>query len=539
MKRQELNPKNTKLELSVRIINHILHSFEADYGRNELVKFMDKTGLPLKYFQNEYNWVSFEYHCNLLNQLVKYTGDKDIPYKYGMNIIKYSDSLGVMKTLFTLTPSPSYVYKTLVATSPRYSKNGIYKNTEIKKNKAIIEFQHFKNFKADKNNCMHIRGIFTSIPTFFGLPYANVKELQCAADGADSCIYEITWQKLPVLKNKIFSLLVGIFIVVTLYSIINWKIINLLTLAYIATFLIPIAFFLGGHVLDYKRTIKGNSEILDEQNRAIINSLQSTQEINEELQIKIDQRTHEINVANKKLEATYEQIRNTEKKLLVAERMRGVARLAAGVAHEINNPMGAVRNYIQEMIEVIPDADTRKPTLKKTEAATEESKILINDLLSFARMDEDLHIIEIDINEVIDKIIINVHHTFSNFNIKINKELESDLPIINSDPLQVNQIFTNLIINSYKAIKDKGEIKIKTYSKNDEIHVDIWDNGDIIPDYMIDKVFDPYQKDMDGIDRKELGLVISYNIVKRFNGDIKINSSADKGTTFFVSLPYI
>ena len=121
---------------------------------------------------------------------------------------------------------------------------------------------------------------------------------------------------------------------------------------------------------------------------------------------------------------------------------------------------------------------------------------------------------------------------------KINKDLESDLPIINSDPLQINQVFTNLIINSYNAIKDKGEIKIKTYSKNDEIHVDIWDNGDIIPDYMIDKIFDPYQKDMDGIDRKELGLVISYNIVKRFNGDIKIDSSADKGTTFFVSLPY-
>lgn len=538
MRRQELDPKNTKLELNVRVINHILYSFESDFGRDELVKFMDKTGIPLKYFQNEYNWVSYEYHCNLLHQLVKYTGDEKKPYKYGLNIIKYTEALGVMRTLFTLIPTPSYVYKTLASTSPRYSKNGEFKHVNIKKNKAIIEFKSYKEFKPNKYNCLNINGILTAIPALFGLPYADVKELQCEADGADSCIYEIAWQKLPVKKNKFFSLLIGIFIVSIIYLIIYLEIIYFSVLTYISIFLIPIAFFLGGHVLDYKRTIKDNSEILDEQNRAIINSLQNTQQINEELQIKIDQRTEEIKEANKKLEQTYKQIRNTEKKLLIAERMRGVARLAAGVAHEINNPMGAVRNYLQDLIEDIPDIDNRKNTLIKAEAATEESKVLINDLLSFARMDEDLQIIEIDINEVIDKITSNVQHTFANLNIKIDKDLEHDLPIINSDPLQINQVFTNLIINSYKAIKDKGEIKIKTSSMDNEIHVDIWDNGDIIPEYMMDKIFDPYQKDLDGLGRKELGLVISYNIVKRFNGDIRIDSTTEKGTTFFVSMPY-
>ncbi|MBN2040903.1 MAG: hypothetical protein JW864_12740 [Spirochaetes bacterium] len=538
MKRQELNPKDIKIELNVRAISHILKTFEADYGKDELAKFMERTGLPVKYFDNEYNWVSYDYYFNLLEQLVKYTGDKETPYKYGLNTPKYINSWGIWKAVLTLIMSPAYIYKTIVFISPRFCKFCKYKIIEKSKNKIILKLKYENNVRQNKLNCENMRGQFASIPTLCDLPYAEVKELQCTAEGADSCVFEIIWKKNRDRKNKIFSLLITIFIISILYFLINYKIINSSILVYFTIILIPIAFFLGGHVLDYKRTIKDNSDILDEQNHAIISSLQNTQQINEELQIKIDQRTEEIKETNKKLEATYEQIRNTERKLLIAERMRGVARLAAGVAHEINNPMGAVRNYIQEMLEDIPHGDKRNDILEKAEKATQISKTLINDLLSFSRMDDDLQIIEMDINEVIDKITSNIQQTFSNFNIKINNFFDPDLPTIHSDPLQINQIFTNLIINSYNAIKEEGEIEIKTFFNKNEIRVDIRDNGDIIPAYIIDQIFDPNQKDKDRTGRNELGLVISYNIVKRFNGDIKIKSLTGEGTTFAVSLPY-
>lgn len=538
MRRQELNSENRKIELSVRGITHLLHSFEADYGRDELVKFMDKTGLPLEYFQNEYNWVSYEYFCNMLELLVEYTKDKNIAYKYGLNTIKFPNSWGILKTILTFIPTPGYVYKTLAAITPRYSKLGRMNITKLKSNKAKCKFQNKPEYKQDKNNCLNLQGQLASIPGFFNLPFANVKELQCAAEGADSCVYEITWQNYPFKKNKIFSLLIVLFVVCIIYIIVKWNIISTTALANTALFLIPIAFYLGGHILDYKRTIKDNSEILLDQNKALIDSLNNTQQLNEELQIKIDQRTEELKSTNKQLAKTLLKLKESERKLVYAERMVGVANLAAGVAHEVNNPMGAVRNYLQEILEDMPENDKRKKDIIEAEKATGESKVLINDLLSFARTDNNLYIVEIDINEVIEKITASVRQSFLHTNVKISKDLMPDLPIVKLDPMQIDQVFTNLITNAYTAVKGNGEICIKTSDGSDGIHVEIKDNGEIIPQDIINKIFDPSEKALNGIGRKDIGLAISYSIIKRFNGEIKVASSGKEGTKFDIVIPY-
>ncbi|MBN2402229.1 MAG: hypothetical protein JXN64_07495 [Spirochaetes bacterium] len=537
MKREDLDPKLIKLEHSVKAIGHLLQSFEADYGKDELVKFMDRTGIPLEYFNNKNNWVSFDYFLTLLDQLVEHTGNPQIAFKYGLNTVKYGDTWGILKTLFTIIPSPMYMYKSAIRFNGRYSKVTISKINELNKNKVIIEFGFKEGYKTNVNNCLNIQGSLVSLPTYFNMPVAEVKELQCAAKGADTCVYEVTWQEITNKKNKFFSLLTGIFAVYLLYAVINWFGLDINTLIKIILCAIPIAFYSVGRAIDYKMTIRDNMEVAQDQNKATIESLENVQEINEELQRNIDRRTQELKITNRKLAETVILIQKSEQDLLTAERMAGIGQLAAGVAHEINNPMGAVRNYLQDVLEDIPDNDPRRQALIEAEKATKESKILINDLLSFSRTYENLYIVDIDVNEVLERICERIK--FSNLNIKINKYLTPGIPLIKSDQMQVNQSLNNIILNACNAIKENGLIAVRTSSGPEGIHIEVTDNGEIIPPDLLDKFFDLSGMEFKWVGRKDLEIAMSYSIIKRFNGDITVSSSVENGTIFKVLIPYI
>jgi signal transduction histidine kinase len=536
MKRENIDPKYTKVEHSVKAIGHLLHSFEADYGREELVKFMDRTGVPLKYFNNNNNWVSYEYLLKLLDQIVEYTNDPNIMYRYGLNTVKYSDTWGVLKTIFTLISAPSFLYKSVVKFHSRFAKQCIFKINQTKKNRVEIELIYKNSYNQTRNNCLNIQGSLASLPTYFGLPIAEIKELQCAAQGAKSCVYEITWQREQAKKNNFFSLLIGIFTVYIIYFVVHCFYQNDAFLSKIILFLFPVALYIAGRALDYKRTIKDNTEVTDDQNKAIVESLENVQKLNEELQLKIDQRTEELKISNRKLEETLIQVKKSEEDLLAAEKMAGIGRLAAGVAHEINNPIGAVRNYIQDILEDISANDLRRDALLEAEKATDESKILINQLLSFSRSYENLYIVDIDINEVLERICEKIK--FSNFSIKINKSLTDGLPVIKSDKMQIDQVFSNIILNACKTIKEDGIISVKTSSSFEGIYVEITNNVESIPDYLINNLFDPARWNNESTGRKDLELAISYSIVKRFNGEMTVSSTFENGTIFKVLIPY-
>ncbi len=540
MRREDLDPKNTKIELSIRAIAHLIYSFEADYGKDELNKFMESTGLPAAYFYNEHNWVSYEYFLKLLDRLVEYTGNPRITYKYGLNVVKYAHAAGILKTIMSIIPSPLYVYKSLQLMETTISKVGKYNVKILAKNKIQLEAQPLdEKYKQNKYNCLNMEGIFAALPSYFGLPFAEVKQLQCAAEGAKSCVFEITWQgKRLLTKNHLFSLLIGTAAALIIFTIIKWQLASPPFLAKTALILLPFALFAIGRFFDYKRTIKDNSEVENEQNNSVIESIKNAQRINEELQVTVDQRTQELKISNERLNETIREVKKMQEKLLQAERMIGMGQLAAGVAHEINNPMGAVRNYLQDILEDFPKDDGRNEDLTEAEIATGESKILINDLLSFSRTDNNLYIININVNDIIENIIAQRRKDFSNKNIKINKAFAPHLPYVKSDAMQINQVFSNIIINAYNAIGKNPEFSIKTSSNNKGVCVKIKDNGEIIPEHIINIIFDPLKKEYEGIGRKDLGLAISYNIVSRYNGEMTVSSSIENGTIFDVLIPY-
>ena len=281
------------------------------------------------------------------------------------------------------------------------------------------------------------------------------------------------------------------------------------------------------------------------------------QEYSRALEQKVVERTRDLDAKNKTLESTLDQLRKTQQQLIMQKKMASLGDLVAGIMHEINNPIGAINSAsdvsnrcldrLQETIErgesvqaVLDDRyfQTAMDLLKEnTRIAVEGSgrvTEIVKSLKNFARLDE-AELQEADIHEGIESTLTLVHHELKN-RIDVVKEY-GDIPRIMCYPNQLNQVFMNLFVNAAHAIEDKGTITIKTSADDKNVYVKIMDTGKGIPPENLDKVFDPgFTTKGVGVGTG-LGLSISYNIVKKHGGDLRVESEIARGTEFVLSLP--
>ncbi|MBI4650530.1 hypothetical protein HY745_04445 [Candidatus Desantisbacteria bacterium] len=524
----KVDHEDTKIELSCRNIKPIFLYFNEKYGYEALEEFIYDTKMNLDFLEDSHNWVSFDYYCRLLAKLVEYTGDPNVPFIVGTYAAK-KQCYGAIENIVKRLASPQSIYKIVVEITPRYSKIGEIGISDLKKNSCIITVRYFDKYKQDKNNCLNFQGIFASFPTLWGLPLAGIEHTLCAVNKGNTCIYKISWNNRPKYLFELYGIISGIFILCILKFII-WKTANLFVLS-----MIPLVGYLIGIIKNYKTDIRYFKEINEKETKNLLESMETIEKMNIDLQNKIEQRTEELKDSNKKLHEAMEEIKQSQNKLLQSEKMASVGRLAAGMAHEFNNPMGAVRNYIQDILEDTPAEDPRWERLKKAEKATGRCKNIVNDLLSFARESKDIKMV--DINNIIETAILNANEDITNQNIKILKFLAPDLPEIKIDEMQMRQVIMNILMNACDAIKKEGRIIIKTLSSPENIFIEISDTGEGIPEDIKNKIFDPFFTTKSPGKGIGLGLAISYNIIKRLNGDIHVESSENKGTTFKIILP--
>ena len=264
----------------------------------------------------------------------------------------------------------------------------------------------------------------------------------------------------------------------------------------------------------------------------------------------------EIKNALESLEKTNAELRDTQLQLIQSEKMASLGMLVAGIAHEINTPVGAINSmhntlmrateklrkdlskiYLQvdqspkkleSMFHIIDDAHI------VISSASERVTNIVRRLRSFARLDE-AEIKKVDIHDGIEDTLTIVHHELKH-NVSVIKEY-GKLPQISCYPGQLNQVFLNLLINAKQSIKGKGTILIRTYRKEDKVFVEIKDSGVGIPREHLKMIFDPgYTTKGVGVGTG-LGLSIVYQIIQDHRGDIKVHSEPGKGTTFIVILP--
>jgi PAS domain S-box-containing protein len=267
--------------------------------------------------------------------------------------------------------------------------------------------------------------------------------------------------------------------------------------------------------------------------------------------------------------------------ILQSEKMASIGQLAAGVAHEINNPTGYVSSNLKTMAEYFDDImvilqrhrqflngvrdlvekskldgnlpglmseieDMEKkidieyilkdaPSLiQESREGTERIKEIVLSLKNFAHPGEDRFIYS-DVNKNMDS-TLNVVWNELKYKATVNKEY-GELPEVQCYPQQINQVFMNLLVNAAQAIKTKGEITIRTRSDNGEVEISIKDTGVGIPPEHLARVFDPFFTTKEVGKGTGLGLNVAYNIIKKHHGSIDVTSKVGEGTTFTIRLP--
>ena len=228
-----------------------------------------------------------------------------------------------------------------------------------------------------------------------------------------------------------------------------------------------------------------------------------------------------------------------QKELLHKEKLASMGQLAAGVAHEINNPLGTIMLYAETLHREAGDDVVKREDLQMIIDATHRCKRIVGDLLNFAR-EQEMLTQETNIHDILEFAIKNVSSQ-SNFNrMHIIRRFMEDLPLIQADPAQLVQVFVNLLNNAADAMADGGAITITTrLSEGRSVEIDIADTGRGIAEEHLGKLFITFFTTKPIGKGTGLGLSIVYGIIKMHRGQIQVSSQVGKGTTFTVTLPVL
>lgn len=297
------------------------------------------------------------------------------------------------------------------------------------------------------------------------------------------------------------------------------------------------------------------------------------------LEQRVEERTHELNESNHELNATLENLKQAQTQLVESEKMASLGQLTAGIAHEINNPINFVTSNVNPLkrdIEMVMEALTVIEEVGASDLSAEEKSKKIQDykeeldfdyllmeirhlikgineganrtaeivkgLKIFSRLDED-DLKKADLNEGLDSTMV-IANNMLNGKIKVVKDYGA-LPLVECYAGKLNQVFLNIISNAVYAIQKKfgdnegGELGITTNADAENVYVKIKDNGIGMDETVQRKMFEPFFTTKDVGEGTGLGMSISYNTIKKHNGQIKVDSTVGVGTEFTLIIPII
>ncbi|NJL57234.1 hypothetical protein HC928_20410 [bacterium] len=231
------------------------------------------------------------------------------------------------------------------------------------------------------------------------------------------------------------------------------------------------------------------------------------------------------------------ELESAQQMLIRSEKLASVGRLAASIAHEINNPLLPIRINLEHMREDLElDGQIDKEDIERTQESVERISRIVSRLLEFTgkRQKDNTTLQPLDINTMLESVISLNRKFFQQENIALDTHFE-ELPLIQGNKDQLEQVFMNLMLNAKAAMEAGGRLEIKTHMTGGEVFISMVDTGHGIPEDMIESIFEPF------VSTKEegtgLGLFISFGIVQNHNGVIEVASRVGEGTTFTIRLP--
>lgn len=353
------------------------------------------------------------------------------------------------------------------------------------------------------------------------------------------CIYALFKGKY---EAKLFTLGAAFFAIGALYDISAGRE-NLIFMP-IGTllFIILLGYILFHRYTENSRQLMAYSKQLEENSKRLEEAKSLLEEYSRTLEDKVKERTREV--------------REKQTQLVQSSKMAALGSLVAGVAHEINTPVGAINSMHNTLMRAIEKLKAEiEESLRENQAesarfsssltaideannvirsGTERVIDIVRRLRSFARLDE-AELKDASIHEGLEDTLTIIHHQIKH-DIQVVKNF-GEIPKISCYPGRLNQVFLNLLINAKQAIEGEGTITLTTYIKNQKVHVEIKDTGKGISPENLDKIFDPgFTTKGVGIGTG-LGLSICYQIIQDHRGEIKVKSQVEEGTTFTIVLP--
>lgn len=224
--------------------------------------------------------------------------------------------------------------------------------------------------------------------------------------------------------------------------------------------------------------------------------------------------------------------------------MASVGQIAAGVAHEINTPLGIILGYTQLMMDDFEKGSETSTNLQVVERQTKACRRIVADLLKFSRQAESVKA-PIDLNQTIEEVLSVTEHTLNINQVNVVRRFEAELPPIYGDTEKLHQVFINLLYNAQHAMDKGGEIIISTGKTIKDVLVSVQDSGSGIPDNIKNKIFDPFFTTKDVGKGTGLGLSVTYGIVQEHCGSIEVESPVINpkthkqlpGTAFHIRFP--
>jgi len=245
-------------------------------------------------------------------------------------------------------------------------------------------------------------------------------------------------------------------------------------------------------------------------------------------------RIEEVRAKARELERANQELRQLQAELIQAAKMSSLGRLAAGVAHELNNPLGGIMLYSDLLLESMPMDDHRRANVERIAAQAARCQRIVQGLLDYARPAQSAPV-PVEVNTVLRETMGILEGQQMFHNIELRWDLAEELPVLMGDRDQLRQAFLNIVLNAVEAMDGKGALTIRSApGEGEHVVVSISDTGRGIPQEDMEQLFEPFFTTKDS--GTGLGLPITYGIVERHNGSIGVESEIGKGTTFHISL---
>jgi len=247
------------------------------------------------------------------------------------------------------------------------------------------------------------------------------------------------------------------------------------------------------------------------------------------LEKRVDQKTQELNRAHEQM--------------LRVEKMASIGKLAAIVAHEINNPLAGILTYAKLLKKQFARENDKKydevlSSLDLIESESRRCGEIIKNLLTFSRAASMKHELA-DLNVVVDRCVRLVHHQLDLQNVRMHFDLAGDLPLVWCDPAQIEQVILALVMNAAGAMQKGGNLTLcsRKIDTEPQVQLEVQDDGTGIPPELVSQMFEPFFTTKEGGHSLGLGLAISRMIVERHRGRIDVKSQLGRGTLFTITLP--